>query len=134
MVHVGYEPSAVLGAHRKLGDNWKMLTWQLRGKMGVEELLRRQRDLDLHPLALLLVSCTTPAPPARQSLNLPGERPGHLVGPTDAGQLNQLISGCGQRDRNADQRKDWRGVQPPVDQDTTDDESDEGHHNRAAEA
>jgi hopanoid biosynthesis associated radical SAM protein HpnH len=34
MVHVGYEPSAVLGAHRKLGDNWKMLTWQLRGKMG----------------------------------------------------------------------------------------------------
>ena len=34
MVHVGYEPSAVLGAHRKLGDNWKMLSWQLRGKMG----------------------------------------------------------------------------------------------------
>jgi hypothetical protein len=30
MVHVGYEPSAVLGAHRKLGDNWKMLKWQLR--------------------------------------------------------------------------------------------------------
>ena len=34
MVHVGYEPSAVLGAHRKLGDNWKMLSWQLRGRMG----------------------------------------------------------------------------------------------------
>ncbi len=34
MVHVGYEPSAVLGAHRKLGDNWKMLKWQLSGKMG----------------------------------------------------------------------------------------------------
>jgi hypothetical protein len=34
MVHVGYEPSAVLGAHRKLGDNWKMLKWQLNGKMG----------------------------------------------------------------------------------------------------
>ncbi len=34
MVHVGYEPSAVLGAHRKLGDNWKMLAWQLSGKMG----------------------------------------------------------------------------------------------------
>ncbi len=34
MVHVGYEPSAVLGAHRKLGDNWKMLKWQLRGQMG----------------------------------------------------------------------------------------------------
>jgi hopanoid biosynthesis associated radical SAM protein HpnH len=31
MVHVGYEPSAVLGAHRKLGDNWKLLTWQLFG-------------------------------------------------------------------------------------------------------
>ncbi|MBI3670575.1 MAG: adenosyl-hopene transferase HpnH [Acidobacteria bacterium] len=34
MVHVGYEPSAVLGAHRKLGDNWKMLRWQLNGRMG----------------------------------------------------------------------------------------------------
>lgn len=34
MVHVGYEPSAVLGAHRKLGDNWKMLTWQISGRMG----------------------------------------------------------------------------------------------------
>jgi len=33
-VHVGYEPSAVLGAHPKLGDTWKMLTWQLRGRMG----------------------------------------------------------------------------------------------------
>ncbi len=34
MVHAGYEPSAVLGANRKLGDNWKMLKWQLTGKMG----------------------------------------------------------------------------------------------------
>ncbi|MBI1738877.1 MAG: DUF3463 domain-containing protein, partial [Acidobacteria bacterium] len=34
MVHVGFEPSAVLGAHRKLGDNWKMLKWQLTGQMG----------------------------------------------------------------------------------------------------
>ena len=34
MVHVGYEPSAVLGAHPKLGDNWKMLSWQLSGRMG----------------------------------------------------------------------------------------------------
>jgi hopanoid biosynthesis associated radical SAM protein HpnH len=34
MVHVGYEPSAVLGVHRKLGDNWKMLKWQLSGRMG----------------------------------------------------------------------------------------------------
>jgi hopanoid biosynthesis associated radical SAM protein HpnH len=31
MVHVGFEPSAVLGAHRKLGDNWKLLQWQLSG-------------------------------------------------------------------------------------------------------
>jgi hopanoid biosynthesis associated radical SAM protein HpnH len=29
MVHVGYEPSAVLGANRRLGDNWKLLKWQL---------------------------------------------------------------------------------------------------------
>jgi hopanoid biosynthesis associated radical SAM protein HpnH len=34
MVHVGFEPSAVLGAQRKFGDNWKLLKWQLSGKMG----------------------------------------------------------------------------------------------------
>src|SRR5258707_1044525 len=32
MVHVGYEPSAVLGANRRLGDSWKLLTWQLTGR------------------------------------------------------------------------------------------------------
>ena len=31
MVHVGYEPSAVLGANRRLGDSWKLLKWQLSG-------------------------------------------------------------------------------------------------------
>jgi len=35
MVHVGYEPSAVLGANRKLGDSWKLLTWQLTGRKGL---------------------------------------------------------------------------------------------------
>jgi hopanoid biosynthesis associated radical SAM protein HpnH len=35
MVHVGYEPSAVLGANRTLGDSWKLLTWQLTGRMGL---------------------------------------------------------------------------------------------------
>lgn len=34
MVHCGYEPSAVLGDNRKLGDNWRMLRWQFTGKMG----------------------------------------------------------------------------------------------------
>ena len=29
MVHAGYEPSAVLGVNRKLGDTWKLLKWQL---------------------------------------------------------------------------------------------------------
>lgn len=29
MVHAGYEPSAVLGANRTLGDSWKLLKWQL---------------------------------------------------------------------------------------------------------
>lgn len=29
MVHVGYEPSAVLGANRRLTDSWKLLRWQL---------------------------------------------------------------------------------------------------------
>jgi hopanoid biosynthesis associated radical SAM protein HpnH len=32
MVHVGYEPSAVLGANRHFGDSWKLLTWQLTGR------------------------------------------------------------------------------------------------------
>lgn len=34
MVHAGYEPSAVLGANRKLGDTWRMFKWQLSGRMG----------------------------------------------------------------------------------------------------
>jgi len=29
MVHVGYEPSAVLGANRRLADTWRLLKWQL---------------------------------------------------------------------------------------------------------
>jgi hopanoid biosynthesis associated radical SAM protein HpnH len=29
MVHAGYEPSAVLGVNRRLGDTWKLLKWQL---------------------------------------------------------------------------------------------------------
>jgi hopanoid biosynthesis associated radical SAM protein HpnH len=45
MVHVGYEPSAVLGAHPKLGDNWKMLKWQLAGRMGgARKTLRGHRN------------------------------------------------------------------------------------------
>jgi hopanoid biosynthesis associated radical SAM protein HpnH len=35
MVHVGYEPSAVLGANRRLGDSWKLLAWQLTGRSGL---------------------------------------------------------------------------------------------------
>jgi hopanoid biosynthesis associated radical SAM protein HpnH len=31
MVHVGYEPSAVLGSNRNLPDTWKLLKWQLAG-------------------------------------------------------------------------------------------------------
>ncbi|MBI2821894.1 MAG: adenosyl-hopene transferase HpnH [Acidobacteria bacterium] len=34
MVHAGYEPSAVLGANRRLGDHWKLLQWQLSGAHG----------------------------------------------------------------------------------------------------
>lgn len=31
MVHVGYEPSAVLGARRQFSDMWRLLKWQLSG-------------------------------------------------------------------------------------------------------
>jgi hopanoid biosynthesis associated radical SAM protein HpnH len=34
MVHVGYEPSAVLGANRRLSDSWKLLKWQLSMSRG----------------------------------------------------------------------------------------------------
>ncbi len=34
MVHAGYEASAVLGGNKKLGDTWKMLRWQVAGRMG----------------------------------------------------------------------------------------------------
>ncbi len=34
MMHVGFEPSGVLGAHAKLGDTWKLLSWQMSGKLG----------------------------------------------------------------------------------------------------
>ena len=34
MMHVGFEPSSVLGTNQKLGDTWKLLKWQLGGTMG----------------------------------------------------------------------------------------------------
>jgi hypothetical protein len=34
MMHVGFEPSPILGANRKIGDTWKMLKWQMSGSMG----------------------------------------------------------------------------------------------------
>jgi hypothetical protein len=34
MMHVGFEPSPILGAHRRLGDTWKMFKWQMSGRMG----------------------------------------------------------------------------------------------------
>jgi hopanoid biosynthesis associated radical SAM protein HpnH len=33
MVHVGYEPSAVLAANRTITDAWKLLKWQLAGSI-----------------------------------------------------------------------------------------------------
>lgn len=34
MVQSGYEASAVLGGNHKFGDTWKMLQWQVSGRMG----------------------------------------------------------------------------------------------------
>ncbi|HYA96639.1 MAG TPA: adenosyl-hopene transferase HpnH [Methylomirabilota bacterium] len=34
MMHVGFEPSSVLGGNAKLGDTWKLLSWQFGGRMG----------------------------------------------------------------------------------------------------
>lgn len=46
MVHVGYEPSAVLAANRSLSDTWKMFKWQFSGPgNGARELAGANRDL-----------------------------------------------------------------------------------------
>src|SRR5713101_6522527 len=34
MMHVGFEAASVLGSNQKLGDTWKLLSWQLGGRMG----------------------------------------------------------------------------------------------------
>ena len=34
MVQSGYEASAVLGGNSKFGDTWKMLKWQVSGRLG----------------------------------------------------------------------------------------------------
>jgi hopanoid biosynthesis associated radical SAM protein HpnH len=39
MVHVGFETTPVLGARPKLGDTWKMLKWQMNGKMGGKQFI-----------------------------------------------------------------------------------------------
>jgi hypothetical protein len=40
MVHVGYEPAAVLGANRRIADSWRLLRWQLSGPEPVIPLMR----------------------------------------------------------------------------------------------
>ncbi len=44
MVHVGYEPSAVLGGNPRLGDSWKLLKWQM-----VRGTRKPLRSASLHP-------------------------------------------------------------------------------------
>jgi hopanoid biosynthesis associated radical SAM protein HpnH len=44
MVHVGYEPSAVLGGNSKLGDGWKLLKWQM-----VAGTRKPLRTVSIHP-------------------------------------------------------------------------------------
>jgi hopanoid biosynthesis associated radical SAM protein HpnH len=34
MMHVGFETSPILGVKQQFGDTWKMLKWQLSGRMG----------------------------------------------------------------------------------------------------
>ena len=36
MVHVGFEPSPVLGAQRQFGDNWKLLKWQFAARWAAQ--------------------------------------------------------------------------------------------------
>jgi hopanoid biosynthesis associated radical SAM protein HpnH len=44
MVHVGYEPSAVLGANRKFSDSWKLLKWQLSGSTSRHNMAESARS------------------------------------------------------------------------------------------
>ena len=45
MVHVGYEPAAVLGANRRMADTWKMLRWQLTSPDPVMPLMRERNGI-----------------------------------------------------------------------------------------
>jgi hypothetical protein len=44
MVQSGYEASAVLGGNSKFGDTWKMLQWQVSGRMGGRKGAPKSKD------------------------------------------------------------------------------------------
>jgi len=44
MVHVGYEPSAVLGANRKFSDSWKLFKWKLSGSTSSHRVAEAARS------------------------------------------------------------------------------------------
>jgi len=67
MVHVGYEPSAVLGSHRKLGDNWKMLQWQISGRMGGGGRAKSGRAGNGHGNGHGTGAAVLPPPPPKQA-------------------------------------------------------------------
>jgi hopanoid biosynthesis associated radical SAM protein HpnH len=50
MVHVGYEPSAVLGANRRLRDMWRLLRWQLSSRHNGRTRVRGDETEKCSPL------------------------------------------------------------------------------------
>jgi hopanoid biosynthesis associated radical SAM protein HpnH len=50
MVHVGYEPSAVLGANRRLRDTWRLLKWQLSSPKNGRKRVRGDETEKCSPL------------------------------------------------------------------------------------
>ena len=50
MVHVGYEPSAMLGANRRLGDTWRLLKWQLSGSSNGRRKANGDKTKEYPPL------------------------------------------------------------------------------------
>ncbi len=50
MVHVGYEPSAVLGANRRFSDTWRLLKWQLSPGNGGRRRAKDDETKECSPL------------------------------------------------------------------------------------
>jgi hypothetical protein len=67
-------------------------------------------------------------------LDLPRQRAGPAIRPSYLSQLVQLVPGGDQPERDTDERKERRPIQPRVEQHAADNAQNNASHNRAAKA